>query len=257
VHGGKQQHGVNYWVTYTPVVNWSTVQLTMILSILKGFKCRQVDFVQAFTQAPLDCPMYMEIPAGYSINDSQLVFTGEANKSTDKTYVLKLLRNRHGLKQAGYNWYNTLTEELLKVGFHQSSVDKCSFIQDDCIVIVYVDDCLLFNPSNVVLNNMITTLNKHFKNTSSNSIETYLGLEVTHNHDGTIVLCQPGLIDKVIKICDLASEPNEHLSPADKILHQSDGLDEPRQHQWSNRQVIDVLNYIAATSRPVITFADH
>jgi hypothetical protein len=50
VHGGKQKHGVNYWETYAPVVNWSTVWLTMILSLIKGFKCRQVDFVQAFTQ---------------------------------------------------------------------------------------------------------------------------------------------------------------------------------------------------------------
>jgi hypothetical protein len=65
VHGGKQKHGVNYWETYSPVVNWSTVRLTMILSLLKNFKCRQVDFVQAFTQAPIDCPVYMEIPAGY------------------------------------------------------------------------------------------------------------------------------------------------------------------------------------------------
>jgi desulfoferrodoxin (superoxide reductase-like protein) len=25
VHGVKQKHGVNYWETYAPVVNWSTV----------------------------------------------------------------------------------------------------------------------------------------------------------------------------------------------------------------------------------------
>ncbi len=29
----------------------------MILSILKNFKCGQVGFVQAFTQAPLNCPV--------------------------------------------------------------------------------------------------------------------------------------------------------------------------------------------------------
>jgi hypothetical protein len=52
VHGGKQKHGVNYWKAYAPVVNWSTVHLTMILSLIKNFKCHKVDFVQAFTQAP-------------------------------------------------------------------------------------------------------------------------------------------------------------------------------------------------------------
>jgi hypothetical protein len=51
--------------------------MTMILSILKGFNCHQVDFVQAFTQAPLDCPIFMEILAGYSVIDGTLCFTGE------------------------------------------------------------------------------------------------------------------------------------------------------------------------------------
>jgi hypothetical protein len=257
VHGGKQKHGVNYWETYSPVVNWSTVRLTMILSLLKHFKCRQVDFVQAFTQAPIDCPVFMEIPAGYTIQDNKLVFTGVHHKATDKTHVLKLLKNMYGLKQAGCNWYNTLTDMLLKSGFCQSSIDKCLFIRHNCIVIVYVDDCLLFSPHESILDEVITSLNKQFKITSSNSIDTYLGLAVTHNPDGTITLHQPGLIDKVITLCGLEAESNEHLTPADKILFPALEGDAPRQHNWSYRQVIGILNYIAATSRPDITFAVH
>jgi hypothetical protein len=90
------------------VVNWYTILLTMILSLFKGFKGRQDDFIQAFTQAPLDCPIDMEILAGYSVQNNQLVFSGESRKTLDKTYVLKLLKNMYGLKQAGHNWYNTL-----------------------------------------------------------------------------------------------------------------------------------------------------
>jgi hypothetical protein len=104
---------------------------------------------------------------------------------------------------------------------------------------------------------MINLLNKQFKITSSTSIETYLGLEVSNNSDGSITLRQPGLIDKVIKTCGLENESNEHLTPADKILCDSDGTNAPRQHNWSYRQVIGILNYIAASSRPDITFAVH
>jgi hypothetical protein len=110
---------------YAPVVNWSTVRLTMILSLIKGFKCQQVDFVQAFTMAPLDCPVYIEILARYT---GQLVFTGLNHKAKDKTYEIKLFKNMYGWKQAGCNWYNTLTDEFLNVGFKQSAVDKCLFI---------------------------------------------------------------------------------------------------------------------------------
>jgi hypothetical protein len=67
------------------------------------------------------------------------------------------------------------------------------------MVLVYVDDCLLFSPSDKVLDDMINLLNKQFKITSSTSIETYLGLEVSNNSDGSITLRQPGLIDKSSK----------------------------------------------------------
>jgi len=58
-HGGMQEEGVNYWHTYAPVVNWRTVRLSLILSLLSGLKSRQVDYVAAYTQAPLDCELYI------------------------------------------------------------------------------------------------------------------------------------------------------------------------------------------------------
>ena len=30
VHGGKQEHGVNYWETYAPVIGWTTIRLFLI-----------------------------------------------------------------------------------------------------------------------------------------------------------------------------------------------------------------------------------
>ncbi len=81
VHGGHQ------------VVNWSTVRLTFILSLLKGFHTKQVDFIQAFTQAPLDCPIYMEIPAEFGVVNRKLEFIGETVKKQDKTYILRLCKN--------------------------------------------------------------------------------------------------------------------------------------------------------------------
>jgi len=99
-------------------------------------------------------------------------------------------------------------------------------------VIVYVDDCLLFSPSDEILDDMLVLLNKTFKITSSNSIKNYLGLEVTRSQEeNTITLKQTGLIDKVIQICGLEEESNKHLTASDKILHQSDGTDAPQTTQ--------------------------
>ena len=35
-HGGMQQRGVDYWETYAPVVNWLSVRLLLILSVVHG-----------------------------------------------------------------------------------------------------------------------------------------------------------------------------------------------------------------------------
>jgi hypothetical protein len=174
VHGGRQTQGVNYWETFAPVVNWSTVRLVMNLSLLHGFHSKQVDFVQAYTQAPLDCPIYMEVPAGFEVREGKLTFVGEHHKNTERTHALRLLRNMYGLKQAGNNWYRHLQQELISMGFHQSKVDKCLFIKDDCILLLYVDDCLVFSPYNTVLDSVINALGKRFRITIKDEVSTYL-----------------------------------------------------------------------------------
>jgi hypothetical protein len=37
-----------------------------------------MSFIQAFTQAPIGCPIYMEIPAGSVVQNGRLVFAEEA-----------------------------------------------------------------------------------------------------------------------------------------------------------------------------------
>jgi len=65
IHGGKQTYGFNYWETFSPVVRWSTIRLTLILAIKYQWPTRQLDFVLAYPQAPVECDLYMEIPRGH------------------------------------------------------------------------------------------------------------------------------------------------------------------------------------------------
>ena len=48
IHGRKQTYGENYWQTYSPVVNWFSIRLVLILSIILSWHTRQIDFVLAF-----------------------------------------------------------------------------------------------------------------------------------------------------------------------------------------------------------------
>jgi hypothetical protein len=80
--GGKQVEGEHFWETYTPVINWRTVRLAIILSLLADLKSRQIDYVNAFTQAPADCDIFMSLPAGFSVSDGVLQFTSSSSSSS-------------------------------------------------------------------------------------------------------------------------------------------------------------------------------
>ena len=78
----------------------------------------QVDYVQTFTQAPIEKDLYLKVPVRFQV---------EYGDNND--YVLKIDRNIYGQKQAGRVWYMYLTKKLLKeIGFTKSDTDEC-FLQ--------------------------------------------------------------------------------------------------------------------------------
>ena len=93
VHGGMQTKGVDYWHMYAPVVNWSIVRLVLLLTELAGWHSRQIDYVLAFSQAPIDTTVYCHLPAGFHIE----------NGDKDEDYVIVLEKNLYGTKQAAAN----------------------------------------------------------------------------------------------------------------------------------------------------------
>jgi hypothetical protein len=87
IHGGQQTHGVNYWGSFSPVVNWFSIRLCMTFAFIFDWYTRQVDFVLAFSQTDVECDLFMELPCG-------LVFEG-ADRST---HCVKLIKNLYGQK---------------------------------------------------------------------------------------------------------------------------------------------------------------
>jgi hypothetical protein len=101
----------------------------MILS----WNMRQIYFVLAYPQAPIEHDMYMELPPGI-----------ETKHGHSKDYVLKLLANLYGQKPAGRVWNQYLVNHLLQIGFKQSLIDKYLFYKGNIIFVVYVDGGIFF-----------------------------------------------------------------------------------------------------------------
>jgi hypothetical protein len=94
VDWSQQQHGIDYWDTYSPVVHWSTVLMVLVLSAILGLKSRQVDYTQAFPQAPLDNPIFMRIPQGWQFDPvAKKLVQFDDPKSIDHTHFIHHKRN--------------------------------------------------------------------------------------------------------------------------------------------------------------------
>jgi hypothetical protein len=255
-HGGQQVEGLNFWDTYAPVVSWRTIHLALVLSLLSNLKTRQLDYVGAFPQADADCEVYMNIPPGFIVDNGRLVFTRDSTKNNSKKHVLKILKNIYGLRQAGNMWFDKLRDALLRHGFQQSTSDPCLFYRKDCIFIVYVDDCLLFSPSDAILDALIDSLQSEFKLTYEGDVGAYLGIDIKRHPDGALELIQPGLINKIITAAGLEDNSTTHDTPVTSLLHE-DSSGPEREHTWNYRAIVGMLNNLASSTRPDIAFAVH
>jgi Reverse transcriptase (RNA-dependent DNA polymerase) len=133
VDGSKQQVGIDYIETYAPVASWISVRMILILAVVQKWTTMQLDFIQAFPQAPAEQKLYIDIPKGCTI----------ANKN-NKDYALKVLKNIYGQKQAGKVWNDFLITGLTtKLGFTQSIVDPCMLWRKSVILIIYTDDTII------------------------------------------------------------------------------------------------------------------
>ena len=77
IHGRKQVYYINYYKTYVPVVTWFMIRFMITLAISLIWAMQQIDFVQAYAQAPIKCDMYREFHPGI-----------ETKHENSKDYVL-------------------------------------------------------------------------------------------------------------------------------------------------------------------------
>ena len=123
IHGGQQTCCQNYWETYAPVVNWTSVRLLLAVAKIHNLPSKGIDFPLTFPQSDLDIPVYMELSMGFEYKDN----------SNQKKYVLRLNVSLYGLKQSSYNWFAKLKTGLKGHDFVQSSVDPVYSIVKDVL----------------------------------------------------------------------------------------------------------------------------
>ena len=249
VHGGKQTYGINYFETYAPVVTWFAIRLMVTFALIFGWTLKQIDFIMAYPQAPIECDLYMDLPHGISVKGKN-----------SKDYTLKLLANVYGQKQGGRVWNEYLTSKLVdELGFTQSKVDQCVFYRGTTIFICYTDDGIALDITGKNLDTFVQELvDAKLKVEDMGHPNDYVGVNIHRLKDGSFHFAQTALIDNIISDCGLANSTKIKQVPAKSsriLFHHLDSP--PFDGPFHYRSVIGKLNYLAQTTRPDILYAVH
>src|SRR5258708_5032065 len=191
--GFSQWEGINYSETFAPVVKSASLHVFLAICAHHGWHIRQMDIKSAYLNGVLSEDIYMWQPKGY-----------EEKGSEEK--IAKLQKGLYGLKQAGREWYATLPDFLVQLGFHQTHADHSVFIfeQGSSIVIipVYVDDKLLAGNNEAMLNSIQNAIGSCFKTSDLGEASWILGICIRHNiTTGTLFIDQAQYIKNVLSRC--------------------------------------------------------
>ena len=247
LHGGKQIFGMNYFETYAPVVTWFAIRLMIVMGIIFSWALRQVDFVMAYPQAPIETDIYMELPQGI-----------QTKTGNSKDHVLKLLKNIYGQKQAGRVWNSFLVDKLISLGYTASLIDDCVFFRGDIIFMVYVDDGIFLGNNDAQLQQAIKEIQGLGLNIEDQGHPAdYVGVNIKKLRDGSYEFTQRALIDSIIDDVGI-KDSNTKPVPAKVSLRLHAFKEEPVFNlNFNYRSVVGKLNYLAQTTRPDIMYATH
>lgn len=115
--------------TFAPVVDFSTVRLSLAVAVQRSYLIHQMDIRTAFLHGDISGDVFISPPEGV-----RLCKTGE---------ILKLRKGLYGLKQAPRLWHQKWCSVMTKLGFASMISDPCMYQRNGTWLLVYVDDIII------------------------------------------------------------------------------------------------------------------
>jgi len=152
--GYAQTYGINYEETYNPITKMTTIRAIITMAIAKGWSLHQMDVNNVFLHGDLQEEVYIEQPLGY----------------VDQTHfnlVCRLKKALYGLKQAFITWSNKIGRYLVTSGFQTSNANFSLYVKKTnhgiVVIIIYVDDLIIIEDSDVDISNLKKFLKQKFE----------------------------------------------------------------------------------------------
>ena len=242
--GDQQIEGVDFFETYAPVVQWTTVRLMLILEVLLDLKSKQGDVPAAFLHANLEenKEVYVNMPRGF--------------KKTGK--VLKLRKTLYGLRQSPRAFWKYMGEKMEKCNMPQSSLDPCLFVGKNVICICYVDDLLFWARDEKDIHELAMQLREEGVDLEQeDDAAGFLGVRLERDENtGLLEMKQTGLIYRVLEALGLdVGTVNGKATPALHAPLTKDEKGPEASGEFNYASVVGMLLYLSGHSRPDIAYA--
>ncbi|CAI6011163.1 unnamed protein product [Closterium sp. NIES-65] len=245
--GFQQTKGKDFNELYAPVGKGTTLRVSLAMAANRGWQVKQMDITTAFLNGIILEELYMLQPEGLDDGSGR---------------VCRLKKAIYGLKQAPRAWYHKLEETLLAGGFKKSECDHSLFLLQEkeqfLMLLVYVDDILLFSDSSAMIEHVEEMLEMQFKCSKMGDVKYYLGMHVERDLDkGVLRLHQRkyceglaekyGLQDGGKPATPLPSGFTVEPCADEEVVGESD--------RKLFHSMVGALNYAANHTRPDIAFA--
>jgi hypothetical protein len=235
--------------TYSPTVGALAYSAVHQIAIIDGMERCIVDVVQAYLYQsyPEDAlPLFLVLPD----NVSDVCGLTRGVKYRIRKYL-------YGLPDAGLAYYKAYSAHLEAGGFQRTVSDPCLFVKLEdshrTYVWTHVDDTFVCTTDPAELERFQAHCRKRFDITVSARVEEYLGIKLSSQTNGDVVLTQPKLLGT------LEAEFKEQLAShrratAPQRLSDDQSTDETPMSQTTYLHLLGALIYLTK-SRPDISTA--
>ena len=196
--GFAQIESIDYNSISAPVVSKEAVRTAFAVAAQKGWVAKQFDVSTAYLYATLEEIIHIEAPPVLLELWGDQLCKRERELLRNGQGILRLNKALYGLKQSGRRWYETIRDYLKDTcGLQPSAVEPCLFVGENIILLLYVDDGMVFAPTGIEADTLLDLLGQRFDIKRLGAPRHFLGWTVTHQENGGFNIHQRGYIENM------------------------------------------------------------
>lgn len=240
--GFAQKEGTDYEETYSPVVNFALIRMFVSIMVCHlGWKHRQLDIKCAYLYGDIDKEVYLRLPQGCPEEGGRIV---------------RLKKALYGLHQSGRQWYLELNDGLMEKGFKRLEYTNCIYtLNDEAVMLVYVDDLVVFGKSNEAITEVIKRISTRFETVDLGPIGYLLGVQF-EEEGGKVFMHQQKFINQLMtKYPNIPRMKTSTPTLVGTSITRRLDHEEELENATAYRSLVESLMFLASRTRPDITHA--